>query len=63
MSATISRLPISEEALKTYADKWVALRAGEVVASADDYEALVANDLIEATDAIFHVPPASSLFY
>jgi hypothetical protein len=63
MKATISRLPISEKALKKYAEKWVALRGGDVVAAADDYEALMANEKVEPTDAIFHVPSASSLFY
>lgn len=60
---TVSRLPISEKALKKYAGKWVALRGGNVIAAADDYETLMAHDKVELTDAIFHVPPTSSLFY
>jgi Family of unknown function (DUF5678) len=63
MATTISRPPITEEALKIYAGKWVALRAGEVIAAAEDYHALVADEHVEPTDAIFHVPSASSLFY
>jgi hypothetical protein len=63
MGATISRLPLSEAAQKKYAGKWVALRGGDVVAAAGDFEALMANSKVELTDAIFHVPPASSLFY
>jgi hypothetical protein len=63
MSTTLSQSPISEEALTEYAGKWVALRAGEVVAAADDYDALVAEPGVEQTDAVYLVPPTSALFY
>ncbi len=61
--ATSSQAPISEDALEQYAGKWVAVRAGDVVAAADDFDALMADENVESTDAIYHVPVAGSLFY
>lgn len=63
MTGSVAQAPIPEEALTKYADKWVAVRAGEVVASADSYEELVEDQRVEITDALFHVPTDSSLFY
>ena len=63
MATTLSQPPISEEALIQNAGKWVALRAGEVVAAADDYDALVARPGVEQTDAVYLVPRTSALFY
>jgi Family of unknown function (DUF5678) len=63
MTATVSQIPISDKALERYAGKWVAVRGGEVIASAGDYDTLMADDSVRSTDAVYHVPPADSLFY
>lgn len=63
MSTTLSQPPIAEEALRKYAGMWVALRAGEVVAAARDFDVLTSDPKVERMDAIYLVPPASALFY
>jgi uncharacterized protein DUF5678 len=63
MNATASQAPISDRDLERYSGKWVAVRGGEVVAAAEDYDALKVDTSVEPTDAIYHVPTAGSLFY
>lgn len=63
MGTTVSQAPLSDEALERFANKWVAVRGGEVVASADGYDELRATGKAAPTDAIYHVPAAGSLFY
>jgi hypothetical protein len=63
MNATASQAPISDRGLTEHAGKWVAIRAGEVVAAASDYDGLMADERVESTDAIYHVPAADALFY
>jgi hypothetical protein len=45
-----------------YPGKWITLREGEVVASADDLEALLAIERVGA-DVLYYVPPQGSHFY
>jgi Family of unknown function (DUF5678) len=63
MSTTLSQSPITEEALRKYAGMWVALRAGEVVAASQDFDALMSDPKVEPMDAIYLVPSTSALFY
>jgi hypothetical protein len=57
-----AKAPISEEALEAHRGKWVALRGGEVIASADSFEELTADE-VEPSDAIYHVPESPGAFY
>jgi len=63
MSTTSARAPLPDGALEEYAGKWIAVREGDVVASADSYEKLRAQPNVIDDDATFHVPPATALFY
>lgn len=63
MSTTLAQAPLPEGALEKYADKWIAVRDGTVVAAADSYDELKANSSVKEDDAIYHVPTASALFY
>lgn len=64
MTATsMAQPPLPAAAADEYADKWIAVRNGEVVVAADTYEALKADSRVVETDAVYHVPPATSLFY
>lgn len=60
MGMVVSQPPITEEALNKYAGMWVALRAGEVVAAAQDFDALTSDPKVERMDAVYLVPPASA---
>lgn len=55
--------PLPADALDEYAGQWIAVRGGIVIASADDFDELVARDEVESNDLLYHVPPASTLFY
>lgn len=61
--ATISRDPLSQSAARRHAGKWVALRGGRVIASADSFKELLANRRVRRDDAFYRVPPAGSYFY
>jgi hypothetical protein len=61
--ATPSQSPIPADALEQHPNRWIAIRDGQVVAVADEYDELMADDGVEATDTIYHVPPSSTLFY
>jgi hypothetical protein len=63
MSTTMAQAPLPESALEEFADKWIAARQGTVIAAADTYDELLANEQVKQDDAIYHVPPASALFY
>ena len=63
MTATIAQAPLSPEALKDYSGKWVAVRNGAVIAAALSFEDLKAHADVQDTDAIYHVPSDTSLFY
>lgn len=63
MSTILAQAPLPEGALKEFADKWIAVRDGEVIASADTYDELLADEKVMEDDATYHVPPASALFY
>jgi uncharacterized protein DUF5678 len=60
---TLAQAPLSEEALEKYSDRWVAVRGAEVVAAAATFEELTADEHVRETDAVYHVPSATSLFY
>lgn len=62
-TAEIARSPLPADAEDVYGGKWIALREGEVVASADTFDELVANDVVRATDVLYRVPEAGSYFF
>jgi hypothetical protein len=43
--------------------KWVAIRDGEVIASADSLAELHANDNVTRDDAVYVVPESNSAFF
>lgn len=55
--------PVSSEALEEHRGKWVAVRGGGVIASADTAEQLAADERVEPMDALYHVPESPGLFY
>jgi hypothetical protein len=59
----VSAFPLSAEALKEYSGKWVAVRDGEVIASAKDFDELVKIEEVRATDALFRVPEDGTYFF
>jgi len=63
MTATVAKPPLPTGVLDDFADKWLALRGGRVVASADTYDELMANPEVVPGDAVYHVPSSASLFY
>lgn len=52
-----------KEDLRPYAGKWVALRDGYVVASADDSVSLRDDDAVRESDQLLPVPAADSGMY
>lgn len=63
MSAVeISRSPLPE-GVEEFAGKWVALRDGEVIASADDFDDLIADPDVMSTDVFYRVPETGACFY
>jgi hypothetical protein len=60
---TTSLPPLSEESLKQYAGQWVAIRGNRVVAAAATFEELKRDPRVTQEDAIYHVPPAASVYY
>jgi hypothetical protein len=63
MSTYLAQAPLPERALEEYADKWIAVRDGTVIAAADTYDELLADRAVTEDDATYRVPPASALFY
>ena len=65
MAATdITRSPLpSRDALDPHTGRWVAIRDGMVVASADDLEALTAMSPVRETDLLYAVPARATYFY
>lgn len=63
MSTFLAQAPLPEGALEEFADKWIAVRDGKVIASADTYDDLLADEKVADGDATYHVPPTSALFY
>jgi hypothetical protein len=59
----ISQPPISAEIAREYAGRWVALRAGTVIADAESYEELRADERVRRDDAVYLVPEPSSYFF
>jgi len=59
----ISQSPISAELAREYAGRWVALRRGQVVAAADSYEELRADERVTREDALYLVPEPESYFF
>jgi hypothetical protein len=49
--------------LENYAGKWVAIRDGEVVASADSLEERRENPDVRREDTVYIVPERTSYFY
>ena len=60
---TVERAPITAETLRDFAGKWISIRDGEVVASAESLEELRANGDVRLEDAVFLVPESPSYFY
>lgn len=63
MSTILAQAPLPEGALEKYSGKWIAVRDGDVVASADSYEELQADKKVMEDEATYHVPSSSALFY
>jgi hypothetical protein len=64
MSDTVvERSPITGETVEQYAGKWIAIRDGEVVESADTLEELREIEGVRREDAVYLVPERSSYFY
>ena len=64
MSSVITEQhPISASALEEYAGKWIAVRDGAVIASADSLDELRANEHVRREDAVYVVPDPSSSFF
>ena len=61
--STIAQSPVPAGAREEYPGRWIAVREGEVVASADALEALRADERVDVDDALYHVPPQGSYFY
>jgi hypothetical protein len=55
--------PLREETLDRYRGKWIALRHGEVIASADTLRELASDDRVEPLDPVYRVPPVATYFY
>ena len=62
-TATTSQAPMPAKALKKYADKWVAIRDGRIVAHADTLPALLGNNRVRRGDAYYRVPSSTTLYY
>lgn len=64
MSSTLTEQQgIQTEAFEEYAGKWVAVRDGSVIASADSLEELRRSPDVTRDDAVFVVPDRSSSFF
>jgi Family of unknown function (DUF5678) len=63
MTRLASQPPLSEDLQREFAGKWVIVHHGEVVEAADTYDDLVDGVDVDERDAIYRVPPASTLFY
>jgi hypothetical protein len=61
-SAAEPALPPVPEDVAQYAGKWVALRGGEVIASADSLEELRENEQVTRDDAVYVVPEPNMVF-
>ncbi len=62
--AEIAKSPVPTEAFEKYQDQWIAIRDGEVVAAAHDYDELVAHPAVQPEDdTLYHVPSSSTYFY
>ena len=62
--AVVSQSPaISSEELRKYIGKWVAIRSGHVVASADTFDDLRENENVRRHDAVYVVPQRGPFFY
>ncbi len=46
-----------------YAGRWIAVRAGEVIADADTLDELAADARVRDDDTLYHVPPPNSAFF
>lgn len=62
VEAEVARSPLPE-GIEQYAGKWIALRDGQVVASADDFNDLIANPDVLSGDAFYRVPVGGACFY
>jgi hypothetical protein len=61
--AEVARSPVPAEAFEKYQNRWVAIRDGEVVAAADDFDELVEHPAVQPEDALYHVPSSSTYYY
>jgi Family of unknown function (DUF5678) len=57
------RAPLNAHALQDHRNQWVAVRNGEVVAWADDPQALTSDARMHQGDALYHVPSSSHHFH
>jgi hypothetical protein len=63
MTTSIQQNPLSADAFEGYEGKWIAVRDGEVIASADSLQELRAEPQVTPDDAVYVVPEAPSYFF
>jgi hypothetical protein len=61
--AVVAKSPVPPEAFEKHPNQWIAIRDGNVVAAADDYDELVARSDVRRSDTLYHVPSSSTYFY
>jgi hypothetical protein len=59
----VAQAPVSPEALRGHEGEWVAIRGGEVVASAATLAELRADERVADGDAFYRVPLHPGFFY
>ena len=63
MSSTIEQTPFSTDALAGFEGKWVAVRDGAVIASAETLEKLREHPEVRRDDAVYVVPLPATYFF
>ena len=58
----VARSPLPKSVEK-YAGKWVAIRDGRIVASAETLDELYENPRVKDTDAVYPVPERGAYFF
>jgi hypothetical protein len=61
-TAEVARSPLPDD-LERYEGRWVAIRNGVVVASAETVEDLLRDNNVRKTDVLYRVPDQHAYFY
>ena len=61
-AVVVAAAPLREEAVEQYTGKWVAIRDGRVVASAETFEELVEKSDVRDEDVLYRVPDRDMYF-